>query len=87
MKTQHLELILTALAESIESHRRDRAMDLNNHLEMTGRAMERLTALWEIQDVISHVEMSKRDKLNAISGIVEVALNPDIGVDDDWGYQ
>lgn len=87
MKTQHLELILTALAEHVESVRRDRAKDLNAHLETVQHSMDRLYALWEIKDVLNDEGKSKREKLLAISGIVDAALNPDMGIDDDWGYQ
>jgi hypothetical protein len=58
-----------------------------NTLEATGRAMERLTALWNIQDILNDENMSKREKLLAISAAVDAALNPDPEFDDDWGYQ
>ena len=87
MKTQHLELILTALAESVEKARIERAKDVNAHLETMQYSMDRLYALWEIKDVLDNDDKSKREKLLAIAGIVDVALNPDMGTDDDWGYQ
>lgn len=87
MKTQHLELILTALAESVEKARMEHAKDVNAHLETIQHSMDRLYALWEIKDVLDDDDKSKREKLLAIAGIVDVALNPDMGTDDDWGYQ
>ena len=89
MKTQHLELILTALAESIESHRRDRAMDVANTIDATSRAMDRLMVIWKIQDVLSNTELTKREKLYEIDALVQGVLNPDADddCDIDWGYQ
>lgn len=87
MKTEHLELILTALAEHVQSVRDDKLKTVVECLSVSTRSLDRLHALIEISDVLNDPDLTKREKIHDIAAIVDGALNPDMGVPDDWGYE
>lgn len=87
MKTEHLELVLTALAEHVQNIRTENMKTVVECLSVSTRSLDRLKALHEISDVLNDENMTKREKISTIFGIVEDVLNPDIGAPDDWGYQ
>ena len=88
MKIADLETILASLAKTIQEERDSKFQITLEGAAAYQRASERLMVIWEIQDVLNDVDMSKRDKINAISDIVEAALKPeDDHLEDDWGYQ
>lgn len=87
VKTEHLELVLTALAEHVQNIRTENMKIVVECLSVSTRSLDRMKALREISNVLNDESMNKRDKLLAITAIVDGALNPDIGVPDDWGYE
>ncbi len=87
MKTEHLELVLTALAEHVQNIRTENMKTVVECLSVSTRSLDRLKALHEISDVLNDKNMTKSEKISTIFGIVETTLDPDMGVPDDWGYE
>ncbi len=87
MKTEHLELVLTALAEHVQNIRTENMKTVVECLSVSTRSLDRLRALHEISDVLNDKNMTKSEKISTIFGIVETTLDPDMGAPDDWGYQ
>lgn len=87
VKTEHLELVLTALAEHVQNIRTENMKTVVECLSVSTRSLDRMKALREISNVLNDESMNKRDKLLAITAIVDGALNPDIAVPNDWGYK
>jgi hypothetical protein len=87
VKTEHLELVLTALAEHVQNIRTENMKTVVECLSVSTRSLDRLRALHEISDVLNDKNMTKSEKISTIFGIVETTLDPDMGAPDDWGYQ
>lgn len=87
VKTEHLELVLTALAEHVQNIRTENMKTVVECLSVSTRSLDRLHALREISNVLNDPDLTKREKIHDIAAIVDGALNPDMSVPDDWGYE
>lgn len=87
VKANDLEVVLTALAEHVRKVESYRNADRLEAISAQSKSMGMLLAIININDVLNDKELSKREKIHDITAIVDGALNPDIGVNDDWGYE
>lgn len=87
MKANDLEVVLTALAEHVRKVEGYRSNEMLEAISARSKATTMLFAMIDINGVLNDPDLTKREKIHDITAIVDGALNPDMGVDDDWGYQ
>ena len=87
MKVNDLEVVLTALVEHVRRVEGYRNADRLETISAHSKSIAMLLAMIDINGVLNDPDLTKREKINDITAIVDGALNPDIGVNDDWGYE